>query len=167
MDRMRGIVPFVSVGVIALLIMAGCGVYTLNPKGKSNYKTIAIEPLDNKTSQFGLTDQLTQIIVDAFISDATLKVVSSSNADVILVGTLTNYQRVPSTFDQSDKVLEYKVLLDFDISLRNGKDNSEIWKEAMNQEGIYNANTETEEDGQKRAGQRLVQAILTKTTKSW
>lgn len=37
----------------------------------------------------------------------------------------------------------------------------------MNQEGVFDAVSETEEDGQSRAGARLVEAILNKTTKSW
>lgn len=150
-----------------IFLLSGCGVYTLNPHGKSEYKTIAIETFDNKTSQYGLTDRLTEVIVDAFIADGTLKVVSSANADVILAGTLTRYERVVSIYDKSDKVQQYKVLMDFDVSLKNGRDQSEIWKETMNQEGIFDANTETEENGQTRAGERLVQAILNKTTKSW
>ncbi len=156
-----------SLLLVLVLVISGCGIYTLNPHGKSEYKTIAIETFDNKTPQYGVTDRMTEVVIDAFIADGTLKVVSSSNADVILSGTLTRYERVVSIFDKSDRVQQYKVLMDFDVTLKNGKDQSEIWKEVMNQEGTFDANTETEEDGQNRAGQRLVQAILNKTTKSW
>ena len=149
------------------IICAGCGVYTFNPKGKSDIQNIAIEPFENKTSEFGLADRITEIVIDAFITDGTMKIVPTDNADAYLVGVLSRYERVPHKFDENDQVEEYKVLMDFEIVLKNPKDDSEKWRQRLTQEGIYNANDETEEDGQQRAGQRLVEAIINKTTKSW
>ncbi len=151
----------------AVSLTLGCGVYTFNGRGKSSIKTIAIDPFENQTNQFGLTDRLTQIIVEAFINDGTIKVVPKEMADAVLTGQLTRYERVPSKYDLSDRVEEYKVLMDFQVALKNAKDQSDLWKEQMNQEGIYKADKETEEDGQRAAGKRLVEAILNKTTVSW
>jgi len=145
----------------------GCGVYSFNPKGKSSIKTIAIEPFENKTSEFGFTDRLTEIVTDAFIKDGNLKVVPSANADAVLIGTLLSYSRAPLRFDLNDQVAEYKVRLEFEVLLRNPQDQSDILKDRFLQEAAYDAVTETEEDGQKRAGEKLVEAILNRTTKSW
>lgn len=153
---------------LALLVnVAGCGVYTLNPHGSSTFKTISIEPFENKTSEFAFTDRLTEIVIDAFIKEGTLKVVSTANADASLVGVLTRYERVPFKYDQNDQVQEYKIVMDFDVSLRNPKDQTNFWTERMTKEGIYRAADQTDEDGQRSAGEQLVQAILNKTTKSW
>jgi hypothetical protein len=151
---------------IAFLI-SGCGVYTLNPRGKSEISSIAIEPLENKTPEYGLTDRITEIIVDAFIADGSIKVVPASAADAILTGVLTRYQRVVETYDENDQVQQYKVVMDFEITLKKPDGQSDIWKQQMRQEGIYDAATQLEEDGQRLAGQRLVEAVITKTTKSW
>lgn len=159
-----------SVIVLASLLSfvnSGCGVYSFNPKGKSSIKTIAIEPFENKTSEFGFTDRLTEIVTDAFIKDGNLKVVPSANADAVLIGTLLSYGRAPLRFDINDQVAEYKVRLEFEVVLRNPQDQSEILKDRFLQEASYDAVTETEEDGQKRAGEKLVEAILNRTTKSW
>jgi len=148
-------------------ILSGCGIYTLNPKGRSEIQTIAVEPLKNETSELGLEDRLTEIIIDALIADGNLKVVSASQADAVLVGCLTSYDRVPETFDQNDQVQTYKVRMDFTIALRNNRDDTDFWKETTRQEGVYDANSEIEEHGQQRAGVRLVEMIINKTTKSW
>jgi len=153
--------------ICCTLILSGCGIYTLNPKGKSEIQTIAVEPLENETSEFGLADRLTEIIIDALIADGNLKVVSATQADAVLIATLTAYDRVPETFDQNDQVQTYKVRMDFSITLRNNRDDTNFWKEKTRQEGIYDASTEAEEDGQTRAGARLVEMIINKTTKSW
>ena len=156
----------IVVGLVTL-IAAGCGVYSFNPKGKSSLKTIAIEPFENKTAEFGFTDRLTEIVTDAFIRDGNLKVVPSTSADAVLIGTLLSYGRAPLRFDENDQVAEYKVRLEFEVILRNPKDQSDILKDRFLQEASYDAVTETEEDGQRRAGEKLVEAILNRTTKSW
>jgi hypothetical protein len=160
-----------SVGFILLtaiiMLVGGCGVYTLNPAGKSKLASIAVEPFENRTSEYGLTDRITEIIVDAFIADGTIKVLPPSSADAVLTGVLTRYQRVPQEYDENDQVQKYKVVMDFEIALKNPDDQSDIWKEQMRQEGIYDATSEMEEDGQRLAGQRLVEAVINRTTKSW
>ena len=159
-------IPF-SLLLLLAIICAGCGVYTFNPKGKSEIQNIAIEPFENRTGEFGLADRITEIVIDAFIVDGTMRIVPTANADAYLVGVLTRYERVPHKFDENDQVEQYKVLMNFEIALKNPKDDSEKWTQTMVQEGIYDANEETEEDGQQRAGERLVEAIINKTTKSW
>lgn len=156
----------ISVFLISSLF-PGCGVYSFNPKGKSSIKTIAVEPFENKTAQFGFTDRLTEIVTDAFIKDGNLKVMPATSADAVLIGTLLAYTRAPLRFDENDQVSEYKVRLEFEVILRNPKDQSDILKDHFMQEASYDAVTETEEDGQQRAGEKLVEAILNRTTKSW
>jgi lipopolysaccharide assembly LptE-like protein len=153
--------------VSLFLTAAGCSVYTFNPKGTSDFSTIAVEPFENRTQEYGLTDRLTEVIIDAFITDGNIKIVPLEGAEAVLSGTLLRYVRVVEKFDENDQVENYKIVMDFEITLRNPQDQSEIWTERMTQEGVYNASEQTEEDGQQLAGERLVEAVINKTTKSW
>ena len=153
--------------LLCALSVAGCGVYTFNPRGESSVGTIAVEPFENKTTEYGLSDRLTDVIVDAFIIDGTITVVPLASAEAVLVGVLTKYERVAERFDENDQVETYKVIMDFEIAFRNPEDNTDIWKENMRHEGTYDALDEIEEDGQNHAVGRLVEAIINKTTKSW
>ncbi len=156
-----------TVGLIGLAtLLAGCGVYSFTP-GKATISTIALEPFENQTPQYSLADQMTETVIDAFISDGSLKVVESDVAEAILVGTLTSYERLVHEFDQSDQVAQYKVQIGFDVALTNPEDQSEIWKIQLTLDGIYDADGETEEDGQRLVGEQLVDAVINKTTKSW
>ena len=151
---------------LALLVL-GCGVYTFNPRGQSTVSTITVELFENQTSQYGLADQMTEAVIDAFIADGTMKVVSADVAEAILTGTLTRYERLLQEFDEADQVSEYKIQIGFDVTLKNPTDQSEIWTIQLTLDGIYDANNETEEDGQRLVGEQLVEAVLNKTTKSW
>lgn len=168
-NRLRCGKPFMRllVSFVLALLLTGCGVYTLNPAGKSSIKTITVAQFENKTTEFGLTDRLTEFVIDAFIKEGSLKVVPEGKGDANLVAVLNRYQKLPAKFDENDQVEEYKVVLDLQVTLKNPKDDSEMWTEHMVQEGIYSASAQTEEDGQRAAGSRLVEAILNRTTKSW
>ncbi|UCE25018.1 MAG: hypothetical protein JSU74_02920 [Candidatus Zixiibacteriota bacterium] len=162
---MKSCLPVFS--VMILLLANGCGVYTFSPKGKSDIKSVAVERFENETAEYGLEDRMTDQIIDALIADGTLKVVNREYADAYLNGILTRYERKPYGFDENDQVETYAVTMGFDILLKNPTDESEIWKERMDQIGVYNIDTETEEDGQQKAIDLLIEAIINKTTKSW
>lgn len=149
------------------LSLTGCSVYTFNPKGKSSIKSIAVERLENKTSEFGLEDIMTDQIIDAFIANGNLKVVEREYADAVLSGSLTRYLREPYNPDENDRVENYAIKMYFDITLLNAANDSLIWNAQINQTGIYNLETETEETGQNAALKLLVEDIINRTTKNW
>jgi hypothetical protein len=154
-------------GTLLVVLIAGCGVYTFTPKGKSNIKSIAVERFENETAEYGLEDRMTDQITDALIADGTLKVVAMDYADALLSGSLSSYERKPYRYDENDLVESYAVTMGFNIWLKNPSDDSEIWNERMNQIGIYDVETENEEDGQQKAINLLIEAVINKTTRSW
>ncbi len=156
-----------AAGLAILVLVSACGVYTFNPSGKSSLATIAVEQFDNATEQYGLADQVTVTVIDAFIDDGRLKVVSNDVAEAILIGTLTSYRRAVYEFDENDQVAQYKVVVGFDIALQDPTDQSEIWAINLTLDGVYDAESQTEEDGQADVGRQLVESVLNKTTKSW
>jgi len=149
------------------MVVVGCGVYTFNPKGQSEIKSITVERFENRTTEYELADQMSDLVIDAFIKDGNLRIVSLENADAILNGLLTRYERKPYKYDLNDQVESYEVVMDFDVALKKPATDSEIWKEKMTQRGIYNVADETEEIGRQKAIKLLVEAIINKTTKSW
>jgi len=160
-----------KIGIIFILLLIfislSCGVYTLNPKGKSDISTVAVERFTNTTPEFGLADRMTDDVIDALIADGNLNVVSIENADAVLTGELVRYERKPYEYTENDVVTTYSVIMDFEIVLKKADSDAEIWKERISQTGTYQVDTETEEDGQQKAIGFLVEAIINKTTKSW
>jgi hypothetical protein len=160
---MKGMALFL---VGACLLVGGCFVYSFSPGGKSSIKTVAVRQFENETIEAGLSSRMTDLVVDALLADGNLKVVSESEADAVLMGTLTSYERKPYTYDESDNVTQYVVELVFNIILQ-GEGEEELWRERFYSEGIYNADEQTEEEGQVLAAEKLVVDIINRTTKSW
>ena len=164
---MTRVFNIVGVTLAAMLFGAGCGVYTFNPGGKSSIQTIAVDRFENETVELGLEDQVTNGVIDAIIADGSLDITAADNADAVLNGTLLRYERKPYSYTAGDVVESYAITMNFEITLVNSADGTEMWTERMEQTGIYAVDTETEEDAQNKALQRLVESILSRTTKSW
>jgi hypothetical protein len=147
--------------------LGSCGIYSFSPGGKSSIKTIAVSQFRNETVEAGLAGRMTDLVIDAFISDGNLKIASESEADAVLSGTLTRYDREAYTFDENDNVTQYIVKIVFDAVLQKGDSQEEMWKETFYSEGVYAADSESEEDGQSRAASKLVVNIINRTAKSW
>ena len=145
-----------------------CGVYSFKrTSGASLIETVSIAQFDNETIEPGVADRLTELVIDAIITEGTIDVVGPGAAEAILSGALKSYKRDPFTYDESDRVTQYVVKLRMEITLRKTSNDDEIWSEIFYNEGVYNADDETEEDGQTRAVSLLVTDILNKTSKGW
>lgn len=150
-----------------LLILAGGCFYSFNPGGEPIVKTIAVAQFENKTVEAGLASTMTDLVIDGLIADGNLKVVSESDAEGILYGTLASYERKPFSSDEAENVTQYVIRITFDVTLKKSDSDEDIWSESFFRESFYNPDEETEEDGQAKAAAILVQDIINKTTKSW
>lgn len=148
-------------------LFAGCGVYSFSSSSLGGVKSIAVPEFENKSLQYGIQQDLTRKLIDRFIQDNTLKIVSAADADAVLRGEVLRYERAAYTYDKNDNVSEYKVniYVNFVLERKGGK----ILMERQNLLGwgVYDAAAETEEDGKAEAIDKLARDIVDETTKSW
>lgn len=152
---------------VALLVLAGCGVYSFSPSGKPPFESVNVPQFENNTIEYQLSDKLTDAVVDAFIKDNTVKIQEPSLAEAILFGTVAAYRRDPYTYNQEDIVSEYAVKVTLHVKVMKANSEEIIWEEDFFAQGIYKADEETEEDGQDRAIAILTADIMDRTTKTW
>ncbi len=158
-----------STGLLIVLLAAisGCGAYSFSMSGKAAFESLNVEQFENNTIEYQLSDRLTDAVIDAFINDNKVQIKEPSKAEAIMSGTVVSYRRVPHTYDQNDIVTEYAVKVTLKINVVKADSEDVIWEEEFFAEGIYDANTEAEEDGQNRAVEQLTVDILNHTTQSW
>jgi hypothetical protein len=149
------------------LLIGGCGVYSFSSSSLGGIKTIAVPQFENQSLEYGIQEDLTAAVIQKFIEDNTLKVVSLGEADAVLRGEISSYERVFYTYDQNDNVSEYKVniLVGFALEKKDGK--VVLEKKNLLGFGVYSATEDTEDDGKQRAVEKLAQDIVDQTTKSW
>lgn len=158
-------------------LFLGCGYYSFSSSMTGEIKSIAVPLFENQTQEAGITEALTQGIIDGFIQDNSLKVTTQEKADAVLVGTITGYERKPNSFDRQENVTEYIIRIYVKAYLEKNKDKTKIW-EAEKMEGwgtfriVGDPNNpaippETEDQGRQRAITKLGEDIVNRTVKSW
>src|SRR4030067_208887 len=109
-------------------LLLSCGYYSFSQSLTGDIKTIAVPLFSNQTQEFGITEVLTQGIIDGFIQDNSLKITTPEKADAILVGTITGYDRQPYTFDQQENVKEYIIRIYVKSALEKTKNKEKVWE---------------------------------------
>ena len=151
----------------AVILLAGCGVYSFSSSSLGGVKTIAIPQFENSSLEYGIQDEITSQVIEKFIADNSLKVTAQKDADAVLRGEIVKYERVPYTYDKSDNVSEYKVniIVNFVVEKRGGK--ALLERNNLLGFGVYNSSTGTEDDGKRLAIDKLAKDIVDETTKTW
>ena len=113
MKFLRGALCF----LVVVLVSSSCG-YRLAGYGStlpSHIRAISIPVFKNSSSEPNIQRDATDAIRRAFISDGRLKVTDTSKADLLMRGTLTNYQLRGVSFSSEDSAEEYIVRLGIQV----------------------------------------------------
>src|SRR3990170_1551764 len=158
--------------IVFLIMSANCGPYSFkSTSGGTTFKTIAVPLFDNQTQEYGIREILADSIANRIVRDNSLKIVPENQADVILRGSITKYERAVYTYDQAENVKEYIVRIFVKVTLENTKAKKSEWEEPNLQGwGIYNViitPPETEDDGKAKAIAKLSEDIVNRTIKGW
>jgi outer membrane lipopolysaccharide assembly protein LptE/RlpB len=129
---------FLSI-TLAVILTAGCG-YHLVGYGSSlpaHIKTIAIPTFKNSSTEPNIHRDATESIRRAFISDSRLKLIDARRADLIIKGTLINYQLQPVSFSAQDTVDEYIIRLGVQIEAYDRIKKKILFKQEFNTQWDY------------------------------
>ena len=105
--------------LVVVLVSSSCG-YHLAGYGSplpSHIRAISIPVFKNSSSEPNIQRDATDAIRRAFISDGRLKVTDTSKADLLMRGTLTNYQLRGVSFSSEDSAEEYIVRLGIEVEV--------------------------------------------------
>ena len=118
----------IAFGLVALaLLFGGCG-YSLRGSLPSHLRTIAVPVFVNKTQEPAVENLVTQGVIEAFVNNGLLKVVSPSQADAILEGEVVGYQINALSFNAAQNITEYRLQVTLNLQFREVKANRVTWR---------------------------------------
>lgn len=107
----------------ALLLLAGCAGYTLGPTNglAAGDKKIQITPFLNRTFEPRLGDAVTTALRKQIQTDGTYHLATQGDADVVVTGVLSHYNRRELNFGSNDvlTVQTYSVSVSAEITARD------------------------------------------------
>jgi len=155
--------------LFGIILVLSCGYYSLKGSLPPHLETVAIPLFDNRTPEFGITETLTDAVIDEFIRDGSLKIIDRSAADVLITGSITSVNDRAGAFDQQEAVQDVKVYVSVSIECMDQVKRQKMWGERITQFGAYDPaegpdgrNTAYEE-----AFEKISQEILNKTVSNW
>lgn len=117
--------------VFLALLLSSCG-YHATPVGgivPANVKTIAIPVFINGTNEPYVDVEITKAVVEEFLTDGRLQVVSLEAADVILRGRVVRFDLTPLSYTLDSYVQQYQVSIAVNVSIEEAKSQKILWQE--------------------------------------
>ena len=149
-------------------LVGSCGAYTTQTRLPSHLRTVYIQTFENQTGEYLLPQQIAEGLVSRFQEEGDLRVTTSSGADAVLEGTIVGYKEEPLSYVEEGNVLQRKVRLIVDVRFLDQVRGEVLWKaEQMERWAVYDSRSEEEEDGIRRAVDKLAEDIIHQALKGW
>ena len=155
--------------ILSLLSINGC-YYSFKGSLPSHLKTIAIPLFDDRNAQFpGVRENLTNKVIDEFISDNSLKVVDESKADLLLTGSITSIAQQAASVTAGEAVNEYKITVSVKVKCEDVKLSKVLYDKNIQRYGMMDAQADTQgiEDAIEEALVQITEDILNDTLGAW
>lgn len=157
-----------------LVLAAGCSYSPSPAMFPAHLKTLAVPVLRNGTTEPNLEQEVTEAIVNRFVQNNKLRVVSESDADLVLTGAVVKYTNSVFGFNAREQAQEYQVAVSVQLTARDRVKNREMWRDdnLVRTTNYYVVTTpgQAEQDqfsARKDAIAKIADAVLNKTVEGW
>lgn len=155
-----------------LLLCSACYSFSGGGGLPSHVKTAYVAPVGNQTTRFGISETLTQALLDAARERLGLRLASESDADALIRVSIRRYSDEAVSFqgreDVGAEVFQRRVTISASVEIVDNATQEVIWSApAVSGVGEYEPGNETEEAGMKVALENLVQKIVDGAQSQW
>jgi hypothetical protein len=157
------------VALLACCLLLGC--YSFRGQIAGDIKTLAIPTFTNESTEFGLSETVTDELIRGFQKDGTLRIVPDSQADAILVGTLVDAKDEPYTARSGTEITveEYRFSMMCRMELVIRETGEVKWTQTFPAWAIYSfgGDLSNRDLAVTEATTKLVEDLLNKIVGSW
>lgn len=158
---------------VALLSLAGCN-YGLTGGGgfPGHVRTVYIEPFENSTDRFELTQQLFRQLTEQLPRSLGLRLGSEENADAVVRGRITRYADDPRNYTASQggdvNVLQHQVEIVIAVEIIDRTQNLILWDTgSLSGRGEYRPDSQSDELARQTALESIVRQIVDGAQSQW
>lgn len=157
---------------VAALAAAGCYSFSGGGGLPSHIRTAYVEPVTNESTRFGLSELLTERLLQAARQRLGLQLASEGEADAIIRATVRQYSDNAVSFQASEgvgaDVFLRRITIGARVEIYDATRDEVVWESVgVSGVGEYAPETETEETGVEIAMENLVQQIVDGAQSQW
>ncbi len=157
------------VSVVTLVFLTNCGYYSFKGSLPSHLKTIAVPLFSSQAPDPGVGEDITNLLIDGFIADNTLKIADQSKADLILTGTVTQIVLLPAIVRPGETVAESRLRVTVRAKCDDIHRSKVLFNKTFSQEETLEASAGLEERNAavKDALEIISEDIINSTLSGW
>tara|TARA_Y100001960_G_scaffold238485_1_gene251501 strand:+ start:236 stop:787 length:552 start_codon:yes stop_codon:yes gene_type:complete len=140
------IIPFFS----------GCIYYSMAGSIPPHIKSISIPMVENQTVEFGISEAVTDNLVNQFLENNILRLDKENSADSILKGKIIRVKDAPYTYTKEESVTEYRLTITIDLEWFDVINDKVIIKKQYSGFGAYGLSGDISSDQIDNDGDGLV-----------
>lgn len=151
------------------LLSLACG-YSAGKLLPGHIRKIYIPTFENQTTKYGIEQDLTTAVIEAFTNDNRLLVVSQDEADAMLRGVITRYEKGALTFDRAQSVNEFKIEIGVSVEFEDLRKGKILWRDENLRAWESYSETDPlagEEEALRAAMATLARDIVSRTIEGW
>ena len=153
---------------LSWFLFSACGFYSFKGSLPPHLHTVAVPLFENRTAEFGISEQLTDLIIEKFTQDNSLKITDRNNADVVLEGAIVRISDRAGAFSPTERVEELKVYITVRVKCMDMVKRQVMWEERLTQWGAYEpGDPDARLDGIAEAIDKISEEILNRTVSGW
>ena len=163
--------------------LAGCG-YTTKSLLPENIRRVSVVPVTNaivlseeitdktpfRVYRPGLEVELTNGIINRYIFDGTLKVVSADKADAVLETSLVDYRRDALRYSEGEDIQEYRLSIVIDAKMTQKSDGKVLWSKRITGDTTFflaGSRAISEDQAANRAVEDVSRRVVEATIEVW
>lgn len=164
MNRQIGIVYCLLLGII----QTGCGIYSFSGSTlPPHIRTIGVPLFEDQTTEFGIDQELTDALIQAFRDDNTLKIADPRDADAVLSGTVTRVEDRAGQYSADELAADFRVSVTVKAKFEDMRKRNVMWETSLTQEGTYDGRDVPRSDGIAEALKKISTEILNRSLSDW
>jgi len=156
--------------ILISCIVLQCAHYSFSGSMAPHIKTVAVPLFEDNTAEFNVKEQFTDVLIEEFTRDNTLKIADRRRADSVLEGVIFRIEDRAGAYNSQESAQEMKVYVTVDIRYFDRKKNEVIWEDRLTQWGTYDPGMSGDEarmEGITEALDKLATEILNRTVSGW
>jgi len=133
--------------MLSQLMSLSCGLYSLAGSIPPHIKSISIPLVENQTSDFNLSEKLTDKIISQFNESGILSIQDEDKAHSILKGIIKKITDGPYSYNKNESVSEFRYKIDVKIEWYDNTNEKNIIEKNYSGFGAYGLSGDISTDG--------------------
>ena len=137
-------------------LFSGCIYYSMAGSIPPHIKSISIPMVENQTVEFGISEAVTDNLINQFLENNILRLDKENSADSILKGKIIRVKDAPYTYTKEESVTEYRLTITIDLEWFDVINDKVIIKKQYSGFGAYGLSGDISSDQIDNDGDGLV-----------